>query len=243
MAEVVLIAGASGTGKSTAIYSIDKYGIKIKGLDPQETFIVSIAGNSPVVRGSKKLYPKFDGNSGRWVSTNSYSDILKLLYSLEASVKIKNIVFDDVQYLLSLDYFDRRNQEGYDKYAKIGFSFIQFLTALKNLKGDKTVFLLMHTDEFGDGVKLVTKIKTIGKMLDEKFTIEGLFTIILIARRKFEKLSKKMKYYFRTTPEHEGDIAKAPLGMFTDEKDENILDEIPNDLGYVRDMIINYQSQ
>ena len=65
--------------------------------------------------------------------------------------------------------------------------------------------------------------KTIGKLLNDKVNIEGLFSIVLRAK-------KVDKNYYFFTQATDGDVAKSPIGMF----DELYID---NDLKVVDDKI------
>ena len=71
-----------------------------------------------------------------------------------------------------------------------------------------------------------TKIKTIGKMLDEKITIEGMFTIVLGAQ------VSDSKYTF-ATQNNGSNTVKSPMGMFEEMN-------IDNDLHMIDNTIIEY---
>jgi hypothetical protein len=84
---------------------------------------------------------------------------------------------------------------------------------------DKIIYFLHHSELDADGRE---KVKTIGKMLDEKLTVEGCFDIVLYC--------KDNKFYTQ------GDgisTAKTPEGLF-----DTV--EIPNNLKYVDDRIRDY---
>ena len=249
MAKVIVIAGESATGKSTSYCSVNlpEAGIHIEGLNPAETFLIySIDKEVPVENGDS-LFPLFTIDpatgvpvkGGRRIISHNYTEIYGIIDFISNIERIKNIVVDDAQYLLSLDFLERKNEEGFSKYAKMGFSFIDLVVRLRNLPQDKIVFILMHTDEYQNGEELFMKLKTIGKMIDEKFTLEGFFSVILSSRKKFNKLKKKVEYRFNTVPQFEKDITKSPIGLFMTDKGQ-ILEEVPNDLGIVRSKILKY---
>ena len=85
------------------------------------------------------------------------------------------------------------------------------------------VYFLHHTQETASG-KL--KAKTIGKMIDDKLTLEGCFDIVLMARIMGDQ------YVFQTKGE-QGSTVKSPVGMFE-------ADQIPNDLALVNKAIAAY---
>lgn len=251
MATIVVIAGDTATGKSTSYCQISKPYITIKGLDPNETFLFNIAKKPVPMKGGQELYPlmpiAIDNNKkyqiagkGRRLDGHDYAAIITIIRALKGSSVTKYVIVDDFQYLMSLDFFERRNEQGFDKYGKIGFSVIDLVEELSFLPDHMIVFLLAHTDTEITGEAISTKLKTIGKMLDEKFSLTGLFAIVLNSVKKFNKREKQLEYKFITKPQGEGDIAKTPIGMFEDEN-QMPLEEIPNDLGLVAEAINAYR--
>ena len=251
MATIVVIGGEPSTGKSTACFPVDKKYAKIIGLPPEKTFIFNVADKMIPVKGGSELYPEmkleFDNKTrqytivkaGRRLNGNDYGQMLTVIGLLKTIPVIEYVIVDDFQYLMSLDFFERRNESGFDKYGKIGFSIIELIRGLALLPENVIVFLLAHTDEEMSGDKLVMKLKTIGKMLDEKFSLTGLFSIVLNAKKELDKKEKKVKYYFSTKPLDASDISKSPIGMFEDAEGEEI-ERIPNDMGIVADAIKAY---
>ena len=117
----------------------------------------------------------------------------------------------------------RIKENGWDKFNEIQSDFFNLIEAAKNLPDDNIVFFLSHIETKDDGRQ---KIKTIGKMLDEKITIEGMFTVVL------KTFVSDGKYYFIT--QNSGmDTVKSPIGMFPSVT-------IDNDLKYVAEKIKNY---
>ena len=88
-------------------------------------------------------------------------------------------VVDDATYLMQLDNFARAKETGYGKFTDMAVAFQQLLQRASWTSEDTNVYFLMHpdTDEYGR-----EKPKTIGKMLDEKLCVEGLFPIVIDAR-------------------------------------------------------------
>ena len=138
-----------------------------------------------------------------------YGDILKNL----RRAKLKCYAIDDSQYLLAFEFFDRAVEKGYDKFTQMAVNFrelIQFV--VEQTPPDCIVYFLHHTDSAADGT---IKAKTIGKMLDEKLTVEGLFSIVLLCR------SGKDRHYFQTQSEGMS-TAKSPMEMFELEIDNDL---------------------
>jgi hypothetical protein len=107
----------------------------------------------------------------------------------------------------------KTSQKGYDKFTEIANNFFNLINGIKNLEGGKTVYLVMHEDT--DDIQNI-KPKTIGKMLDEKVHIEGLFTICI--RSQFDN----GKYIFRLKTNGQ-DCVKTPFDMFDNVEMENDL--------------------
>ena len=133
------------------------------------------------------------------------------------------IVIDDLQYLLATEFMDRAHEKGYDKFTEMARHYYDVLQAATTLPPEKRVYLLSHTDTSDTGQ---TKAKTIGKLLDEKITVEGLVTIVL-------RTHVINGQYVFSTKNNGADTVKSPLGLFDDE-------HIPNDLAAVDAAISTY---
>lgn len=180
----VLILGRSGSGKSRSIKNLDCGLIKI--IEKELPFRNNLAS----------------------ITT---SDYIKILQVLDKSKK-NSIVIDDAGYLMTDEFMRRVTEKGYDKFSELAKNFyklIEYITL--NLPREKIVYLMMHEDE--NEVTGVVKPKTIGKLLDEKVCVEGLFTIVL----------RCIDHKFFT---NNSGCAKSPEEMFEEE-------EIDNDLSIV----------
>ena len=225
MAQSVLIIADSGTGKSTSI----------RTLDPKETFIINIANKPLPFKGWKSKYTQIskENKDGNLTSASSSAGIVKAIQHVDKNMpNIKTLVVDDWQYMSSFEYFDRANEKGYDKFTQIAANLAMVAKLPKDLRDDLTVFFLTHSEDSTDinGNRKI-KAKTIGKMIDNTLTLEGLFSIVL-----FGKVNKnddgELLYGFETQNNGEN-TCKSPMGMF-----ENIF--IPNDLQLVKDCIEEY---
>jgi hypothetical protein len=132
-------------------------------------------------------------------------------------------VIDDAQYIMSFQYMRRIKENGWDKWNDIQGDFFNIIKACDYMPNDVIVYFLSHIQRDDEGHE---KIKTMGKMLDEKITIEGLFTTVL-------KTAVKDGQYFFLTQNSGMDTVKSPIGMFPSYA-------IDNDLKYVDDKIRNY---
>jgi hypothetical protein len=224
MSELIGVVGESGTGKSTAC----------RTLDPKETAVVNCVGKPLPFKGWKKNYTKFEGKTGNYFSSDKTADILKFMKAVSDNrPEIKNLVIDDWQYTMSNEFMRRSSEKGFEKFTEIGKNAWSTLNAGKALREDLKVMVLTHSDvvpgEFGS--KPTIKIKTIGKLLDDKINPAGLFTVLLFTDVN-TKDNGEVEYRFVTN--NDGTYpAKSPMGMFEDKY-------IPNDLGKVVEIMDEY---
>ncbi len=162
-------------------------------------------GNSNwnLIRVLNKPLP-FKGKIDGW-NTDDYQTVMKCL----AQSKAKNIVLDDAGYLITNHFMKGHSSAGagngvFTLYNNIGDYFWQLIQFIIKLPEDKIVYVIMHEDknDFGD-----IKPKTIGKLIDEKVCLEGMFTIVL---RCIEESGK----HLFVTQASDGAVSKSPIGMF-----------------------------
>lgn len=227
MAQGILIIADPGCGKSTSIET----------LDPQETFIINVANKPLPFKGWKKKYIQWskENPKGNLYGGSGAQQIEACLrYVNEKRPEIKTIIVDDFQYMSSFEFFDAVDEKGYEKFTRIGANLARIARLPKDLRDDLTVIFLTHSEESTDVEgKRKVKAKTIGKMVDEKLSLEGLFSIVLFGKVKKEK-EGGVRYVFETQNNGEN-TCKAPRGMF------NSL-EIPNDLQLVKDSITTFEN-
>ena len=196
----VLILGESGSGKSTSL----------RNFNEKEVTVFNVAN---------KLLPfrkKLDV-----VKNANYNTIGKTLEKQEKKI----YVIDDSQYLLAFEMFDRAKETGYNKFTDIALRFRNMLDYIITKLPDDTIVYFLHHTETTDSGKV--KAKTIGKMLDNQLTVEGLFSIVLYCRVDGERHIFETQSDGYTT-------AKSPMEMF-----EYIID---NDLKFVDEKIREYYS-
>lgn len=225
MGRPILIAGESGSGKSRST----------KTLNPKETFIINVSGKDLPYREGHKNYVEAtkENKEGNMLITESAADIIKTItYVSEKRPEIKNLVIDDNQYIGSFEYFKRAYEKDYyQKYTDIGVNMFNIIMAVKQARKDLKVFVLNHIERDTDinGISKI-KAKTLGKVIDNKLTYEGLFTIVL--GTEVEEINGQLNYYFITQSDG-SNTYKSPEGMFETLK-------IPNDLQLVADTIDKY---
>lgn len=194
----VLVLGASGSGKSASM----------RNFEPDEIGIFNVAGKPLPFR--KKL-PKVDNAT--------YDKIYKILKNPNGKV----YVIDDSQYLMAFESFDHAKDTGYAKFTNMALNFrnlIDFI--IRNTPEDVIVYMLHHTELSDDGR---LKAKTLGKMLDNQLTVEGLFSIVLLCQVEGSE-------HFFITNSDGSNPAKSPMDMFEM--------KIDNDLKFVDKTIREY---
>lgn len=184
----VLILGESGSGKSCSM----------RNFIPEEVGIFNVA--------SKPLPFKKKLNK---INNASYETILKVL----KEPKLKTYVIDDSQYLLVGEMFDRAKESGYNKFTDIALQFRNLIDhIIKRLPDDVIVYFLHHCEHTDDGR---IKAKTVGKMLDNQLTVEGLFSIVLLCTTDGQNHKFITQSNGYTT-------AKSPMEMFELEIDNDL---------------------
>ena len=180
----------------------------MRNFKPEDVKVINVA--------SKPLPFK---NKLECVNVDTYEDILREI----KNAKQPSIVVDDAQYIMANEFMRRATERGYDKFTEIAFHMWDIVNKVKELSADKIVYFLSHVDRDAEGNE---KVKTIGKLLDEKITLEGMFTIVL-------KTNVSDGQYCFLTQNSGKDTVKSPIGLF----DKYAID---NDLKYVDEKIRNY---
>ena len=198
MAIIVMVYGHSGTGKCSSL----------RNFKPEDACIVNVSGKPLPFKNKHKTF-----------NTDDYM-------AIDAAIKkapAKSIVIDDATYLMTGEYMRTAKVTGYQKFTDMALNYYTLVKTASALPADKVVYFMGHSDTDANGNE---KFKTIGKMLDEKVTLEGMFTIVL------KTVVTDGKYQFSTRNSGQ-DTVKTPLGMFND-----VL--IDNDLAMVDKTIREY---
>ena len=177
MSKVVLILGDTGRGKS----------VSIDNLPAESTALINVVGKELPFQGASKKYQLRDvkAETGNvWVK-NKHEDIVNIMKGIDSRdylCHFDRIVIDDFQYIMSYEFMDRAKETGYSKFTEIAQHAFKIIDCAKTLKRDIFVYILAHTDtEVDKADNLTTRMKTVGRMLNNHITVEGLFSMVLFA--------------------------------------------------------------
>lgn len=202
MGVLVYVLGRSGTGKS----------FSMRTFTPDKLGVVNVQG---------KILPFKGAGAFETINTDQSDEIVKAIKKLAPSYK--SIVVDDYQYVMANEFMRRAAERGYDKFTEIARHAWDIADCVKILPADVIVYIMCHTDTDAEGTE---RLKTIGKLLDEKICLEGMSTIVL-------KTNVSDGQYTFLTQNNGKDTVKSPAGMFPTYA-------IDNDLNYVDEKIRNY---
>lgn len=201
MSTATLILGESGTGKTASLRNMD-------------------GGKVFLIQAVAKPLPFRAANWKPWLC----DDADGIVHAMRSPKNTKDIiVIDDFQYIMANEFMRRSNEVGFQKFTDIAKHAWEILNTASALAPNKRVYILAHTDTDETGK---VRAKTIGKLLNEKITVEGLLTIVL-------RTAVVNGQYIFTTKNNGSDTVKTPMDMFADE-------HIPNDLAAVDAAIVDY---
>lgn len=217
MANVVMLLGKSGTGKSTSV----------KTLNPKETVIINVLGKRLPFKGSQGIYSSQNNNL---FQRDDYQQIITLLGQIDKSAPhVKNVIIDDMIYVMRKEYFKRTKETGYSKYTELAQHFQQIVSTCESLRLNLNIFFILHSEDIqSDKTTIGYKVSTIGNLVDNQYNPIEVVPMVLYSSVQYDDKGQA-KYGFYTHRFKEGTVeipAKTPDGMFEE-------DFIPNDLGYV----------
>ena len=198
MAIIVMVYGQSGTGKSTSL----------RNFRPEDVAVINVSGKPLPFRGAMKTY-----------NTDDYMKIDAAIHKTDR----RSIIIDDATYLMTGEFMRTAKVTGYQKFTDMALNYYTLVRECAALPDDRIVYFLGHSETDAEGRE---KFKTIGKLLDEKITLEGMYTIVL-------KTAVQDGKYLFATHNNGQDTVKTPMGMFSE-------DYIDNDLATVDEVIREY---
>lgn len=197
----VLVMGFSGSGKS---YSL-------RNFTQDEIGVFSVAGKRMPFKSSLKVANMEAVQARAFEEGQQHNPYAYIKGTLKSSPLLA-FAIDDSQYLMSFEEMDS-SLKGYDKFNSIGFNFIGLVRFVRSsLPDDVIVYFLHHPEREEDGR---IKPKTIGKLIDNHFTLEGLFEITIMA------VYRDNGYMFETKTDGFTPF-KNPPGMLEDTMDNDL---------------------
>ncbi|MBH3232305.1 ATP-binding protein [Serratia marcescens] len=201
----VLILGDSGSGKSASMMK----------LNPDDGFLINPENKRLPFRSAGWKPRDFEAKTGNVFFTDIPADIVLIINFARRAGK-KFVVVDDFQYVMGNQFMRRRSEKSFEKFTEIGGGAWDVIRSAQAAADDLIVYFLAHTEETPAGR---VKMKTIGKMLDEKITVEGMFSIALRTG------VTDGRYYF-TTQSDGTDPVKSPIGLFDSFQIDNDLNAV-----------------
>lgn len=216
MSNPLLIIGESGTGKTACL----------RNMESNSTFLIQVISKPlPFPGWRKKFHLENEIGPANLFVCDIYNQIIQAMKKISKDrPEVTTIVVDDFQYLMANEYMKRANEKGYEKFTQIAANAWNVINTCNSLRDDINVVFLSHSEESDTGK---TKCKTIGKMLDQTITIEGMFTMVL------QTVVKDGQYCFLTR-NNGNNTVKSPMGLFNE-----VL--IENDLKTVLDCLEEYE--
>lgn len=200
MSLTAMVLGASGTGKTSSLLNFDED--EILYINPTRKFL------------------PFPNKKFLTIASDSYEIIATACRNTDKKI----IIIDDAQYLMANEFMNKASEKGYDKFTDMAYNFWNLIQICKNDKDNEKIFyFLSHTETDERGME---RMKTCGKLINEKVTIEGWFEVVL-------KTSVIDGVYQFQTQNNGHDCTKSPAGMFD-------MFAINNDLKFVDERIRNY---
>lgn len=214
MSQAILIMGESGSGKTTAM----------RTLNPNETYYIDCDGKGLSWKGWRDQYNAERKNYGK---TDDQNQVLKVMRGIDQKrPDIHNIVIDTINSIMIADERRRLNEKGYDKWADLAWSVYDICVLASQLRDDLNVIVIAHTQTDIDDTtgERFTRILTNGKKLN-KIGLEKYFTTVLLSKATGDS------FVFETRANKS--TAKTPLGAFE-------ANEVPNDMQAVLDILKDF---
>ena len=216
MANIVMVLGPSGTGKSSSI----------KGLDPKETVVFNTLKKRLPFKGSRALYNEENKNL---FEITDYDKLISFLGGIDKkALNVRNVVLDDSIFIMRKEYFDRAKESGFNKFTDLAIHFQKIIKTCESMRDDLNVFFILHSEPVISDNSIVTyKVSTVGKLLDQQYNPIEVVPMVLYSAIQYKDNKPVYGFYTHAVMDKGAIIpAKTPDEMFDE-------DFIPNDLGQV----------
>ena len=215
MSKAICVMGESGSGKTTAM----------RTLDPSTTYYIDCDLKGLSWRGWREQY---NSEKKNFFQTRDLSKINGVMVGIsDKRPDVKVIVIDTLNTaMVDKEVKGMGDSSGYGKWIDLAQFVWEICCNASRLREDLSVIIVMHSETIRDDLGYsITRIKTNGRKL-EKLVLESLFSTVLLAKCKDDG-----SYIFETRAKNS--TAKTPLGAFDAE-------EIPNDMQAVLDALADY---
>jgi len=194
MSKLIAIMGESGSGKTTAM----------RTLDPSQTFYIDADLKGLSWRGWRQQYNK---DAKNYIAENDPNKVLRTIWAVNNGMpNVHYIVIDTINGIMVADEMRRMGEKGYDKWADLAASVWTIIDDALTMRDDLTIIFLAHSQtDRDDSGYMFTRIKTSGRKLD-KIVLESKFTTVLLAK------VIDGRHVFEVHADHS--TAKTPLGAF-----------------------------
>ena len=205
MSRTICLMGESGSGKTTAM----------RTLDPSSTYYIDCDRKGLSWRGWREQY---NAERKNFFQTRDLGQIGGVLMGIsEKRADIKTIVIDTLNTaMVDQEVKQMGSKDGYSKWIDLAQNVWNICEAAATLRPDLTVIIVMHSETIRDDLGYsFTRVKTNGRKL-EKIVLESLFSTVFLAKTKEDG-----SHVFETVARNS--TAKTPMGAFDSP-------EIPNDM-------------
>lgn len=247
MPSKIFIYGPSGWGKTastrslppkeTAYLNCDRKPLPLAGW--RKNF-VTVLKEVPDAKapGGKRMHP--DWSKSNYIETGSPRLALEALRAWDADPRIKYIVIDTITHLMGAEFMRRILEKGYDKFSELGKAIYDILNFVRDAKKNYVVFAHNEIALDAEGNK-VNKVRSFGKLLDEKTEMPSMFTTVLAPVVK--RGQDKVQYMFQTQSDSYS-FAKSPARFNEEGEAEPALPfEVPNDVYFVIKKLEEFENE
>ena len=214
MSKLICVMGESGSGKTTAMQT----------LDPKTTYYIDSDGKGLAWKGWRKQY---NAEAKNYIVSRDIPSITRLIVNIsEKKPETKTIIVDTLNTCMVDKEVKGMKENGYGKWIDLTQFVWDCIETAGKQRDDLTVIFVMHSETIRDDFGYAfTRVKTNGRKL-EKLVPESLFGTVLLAKKTDDD-----RYVFETQAKNS--TAKSPMGAF-----ETF--EINNDMGAVLKALEDY---
>lgn len=233
----ILIYGPSGGGKSSALRNLDHTRTGYINADRKELPFYNWENLYKTV---KLPDGKVDYTKSNYVTPKKTISVMEAMKAWELRTDLDNIAVDTITHMMAHDFMKRILETGYTKFSQMGLNVYDILDYIRDTKSEKNFIITAHNDIAIDAAgDKVNKIRSFGKLMDEKVEIPSMFTVVLYAYGK--RVNGVTQHFFQTQTDG-STFAKTPV-RFKDGKPIHALPEfeMDNDVAIVIDRVNKFR--